>query len=88
MATSKHRTAKGVPDHCELTELDRASLVDNTRTRFKHDEIYTQVGDGILIAVNPFATIDGLYGPKAMEQCRGCRLGEAKLGPHLSLIHI
>ena len=71
-----------VPDHCQLTSLSGETLLENTRTRFDKDLIYTTCGS-ILIAVNPFVVIRGLYGEKAMEDCRGCRLGLAPVGPHI-----
>ena len=75
-------SGSGVPDHCQLTSLSGDTLLENTRTRFDKDLIYTTCGS-ILIAVNPFVVIRGLYGSKAMEDCRGCRLGLAPVGPHI-----
>ena len=70
---------KHVPDHCQLTSLNAPTLLENTRLRFAADQIYTYVGD-ILVAVNPFKRIAGLYGADVMTQCRGRRLGAAACG--------
>ena len=77
------RGSAGVPDHCQLTTLSGDSLLENTKVRFRKDEIYTQVGS-VLIAVNPFAPIAGLYGTSMMSECHGCRLGAAPSGPRSS----
>lgn len=50
-----------VPDHCQLVYLSQPTLLDNTRRRFSEDKIYTYVGE-ILVAVNPFKWIEGMYG--------------------------
>ena len=50
-----------VPDHTQLMFLSQPTLLENTRRRFAKDKIYTLVGD-ILIAVNPFKWIEGIYG--------------------------
>ena len=51
-------------DHCNLEVLNSATLVENTRVRFKSDIIYTYVSE-ILIAVNPFKFIEGMCAPAA-----------------------
>ena len=50
-----------VPDHCQLMFLIQPTKLENTRKRFAKDKIYTLVGE-ILIAVNPFKWIQGMYG--------------------------
>ncbi|KAK1935940.1 putative WD40 repeat myosin-like protein [Babesia divergens] len=51
----------GYPDDlCNLTYLHEASVLHSLDCRFMVDEIYTFTGK-ILIAVNPFKTIAGLY---------------------------
>ena len=74
-----------VPDHCQLTFLSLPTMLENTRQRFMRDQIYTLVGD-ILVAVNPFKPIKGLYGEKVMAQCRGKRLYNCACGPHVYAI--
>ena len=52
------------------------------RKRFAKDIIYTLVGD-ILLAVNPFKEIDGIYSAEVMAQCKGTKLHTAGCGPHI-----
>ncbi len=70
-----------VPDHCQLMYLSQPTLLENTKRRYMQDKIYTYVGD-ILVAVNPFNWVEGMYGEHVMKQCRGKRLGLAECGPH------
>ncbi|KAL1511060.1 hypothetical protein AB1Y20_005884 [Prymnesium parvum] len=74
-----------VPDHCQLMYLSQPTLLENTRQRYMRDVIYTYVGD-ILVAVNPFKMIKGLYDTSVMAQCRGKRLHNASCGPHVFMI--
>ena len=74
-----------VPDHCQLTFLSLPTMLENTRQRFMRDQIYTLVGD-ILVAVNPFKLIQGLYGTEVMAQCRGKKTWQAACGPHVYAI--
>ena len=71
-----------VPDHCQLVHLSQPTLLENTRARFEHDNIYTYVGD-ILVAINPFKWILGIYDESVMEQCKGTKLHNASCGPHV-----
>uniref|UniRef100_A0A0G4GR33 Myosin motor domain-containing protein n=1 Tax=Chromera velia CCMP2878 TaxID=1169474 RepID=A0A0G4GR33_9ALVE len=50
----------GLDDLTQLMHLHEAALLDSLNTRFDVDKIYTFTGP-ILIAVNPFKTIPGLY---------------------------
>lgn len=57
----KFNTPSGYPDDlCNLTYLHEASVLHALDCRFVVDDIYTLTGK-ILIAVNPFKTIKGLY---------------------------
>ena len=47
--------------------LNEPSILNNTRLRFAKDQIYTFTGR-ILVAVNPFKLINGLYGEAATER--------------------
>ena len=82
-----HATNRGgdVPDHCQLVHLSPPTLLENTRVRFESDKIYTYVGD-ILVAVNPFKWITGIYDPSVMEACKGKKLHNASCGPHVFAI--
>ncbi len=71
-----------VPDHCQLMFLSQPTMLENTKKRFAADKIYTLVGD-ILIAVNPFKWISGIYGVEMMQQCKGRKLYNCPCGPHV-----
>jgi myosin-5 len=47
-------------DMCSMNHLHEAPLLDNLRRRFFNDKIYTTTGD-VLISVNPYKKIAGLY---------------------------
>ena len=72
--------AKDHNDNCELMYLNEATLLHNLRTRYKQDKIYTYVAN-ILIAVNPYHDIPGLYTKEAISAYKGKSLGV--LPPHV-----
>jgi len=72
-----------VKDHCNLDVLNAATLVDNTRQRYMQDDIYTYISQ-LLIAVNPFKQIEGLYSEKRKELYRGCNWTQEE--PHVYAI--
>jgi hypothetical protein len=59
-----------VNDNTELMYLNDASLLWNLRCRYLSDSIYTYTGY-ILIAINPYKDINGLYGEEAMGRFVG-----------------
>eukprot|EP00056_Hartaetosiga_gracilis_P013687 m.229278 g.229278 ORF g.229278 m.229278 type:complete len:511 (+) comp13882_c0_seq4:119-1651(+) len=50
-----------------LENLNEDTLLKELQARYNHNVIYTYVGE-ILVAVNPFQMIDGLYSPKMSLQ--------------------
>ena len=60
--------------------LDEANLLDNLVKRFRSDNIYTYTGT-VLLALNPYKAVPGLYGAEAMDTYRGRALGV--LPPHV-----
>ena len=72
-----------VKDHCNLDVLNSATLVENTRQRFVENHIYTYISQ-LLIAVNPFKVIDGLYDERRKEMYKGCNW--TQLDPHVYAI--
>ncbi|ETN65262.1 myosin vi [Anopheles darlingi] len=70
-------------DNCELLFLNEATLLDNIRNRYYKDKIYTYVAH-ILIAVNPYKEINGLYSPETLKRYSGRSIGE--LPPHVYAI--
>ncbi|XP_040888814.1 unconventional myosin-IXAa isoform X3 [Toxotes jaculatrix] len=66
-------------DLCGLPELNERSLLDNLRSRFRQEKIYTYVGS-ILIVINPFKFLP-IYNPKYVKMYDNHTLGE--LEPHI-----
>ena len=60
----------GVADVTQLLSLSEESVMQNTMVRFARDEIYTYVGS-LLLAINPYKDINGLYGEEAMGRFVG-----------------
>ncbi|XP_075488316.1 myosin-8-like isoform X2 [Primulina tabacum] len=69
----------GVDDMTKLAYLHEPGVLQNLRSRYDMNEIYTFTGN-ILIAVNPFQRLTHLYSNHMMEQYKGMALGE--LSPH------
>eukprot|EP00049_Salpingoeca_infusionum_P009500 m.160394 g.160394 ORF g.160394 m.160394 type:complete len:1146 (-) comp14350_c0_seq4:619-4056(-) len=67
-------------DLIHLQQLDEGTLLDELRTRFSVDLIYTYIGD-ILIAINPHRDI-GAYDDEIHKQYQGV-LVRSKLVPHI-----
>ncbi|XP_052368652.1 unconventional myosin-IXAa-like [Oncorhynchus keta] len=75
-------TGGGQGDHadlCCLPELTERSLLDNLRSRFRQERIYTYVGS-ILIVINPFQFLP-IYNPKYVKMYDNHALGD--LEPHI-----
>lgn len=64
----------------KLPYLNEPAVLWNLKARYLVDDIYTYTGS-ILIAINPFASLNHLYGKHMMEQYKGVELGE--LSPHV-----
>ncbi|CAL9116696.1 unnamed protein product [Musa acuminata var. zebrina] len=69
----------GVDDMTKLAYLHEPGVLQNLRSRYDTNEIYTYTGN-ILIAVNPFRRLPHLYDNHMMEQYKGAAFGE--LSPH------
>uniref|UniRef100_A0AAY4CPH3 Myosin IXA n=1 Tax=Denticeps clupeoides TaxID=299321 RepID=A0AAY4CPH3_9TELE len=70
---------KDYNDLCNLPDLNEKTLLDNLRSRFKQEKIYTYVGS-ILIVINPFKFLP-IYNPKYVKMYDNHHLG--KLEPHI-----
>ncbi|XP_039629390.1 unconventional myosin-IXAa isoform X4 [Polypterus senegalus] len=70
---------KDYDDLCNLPDLNEKTLLDNLRSRFKQEKIYTYVGS-ILIVINPFKFLP-IYNPKYVKMYDNHHLG--KLEPHI-----
>ena len=60
------RTVVGVDDLIQLTHLHEPAILHVLCLRYAHDLIYTYTGP-ILLALNPFQQIPGIYSPEKME---------------------
>ena len=56
-------TSETFQDHCYLEHLNDATLLHNSKQRFKADLIYTYISE-ILLVLNPFKTVTPADGPK------------------------
>ncbi|PIN20245.1 Myosin class V heavy chain [Handroanthus impetiginosus] len=70
----------GVDDMTKLSYLHEPGVLQNLKTRYELNEIYTYTGN-ILIAINPFQKLPHLYNQHMMQQYKGAPLGE--LSPHV-----
>merc|ERR1740129_417805 len=65
-------------DLTEVPELHEAAVLHALDVRFAHGKIYTLSGP-VLLAVNPFRTLPGLYSPETLSGF----IGNDKLKPHV-----
>lgn len=49
----------------EMNVLDQTEILNNIRTRYNQDKIYTLIGP-TLITMNPYKNIDNLFEKKVM----------------------
>ncbi|CAJ1961119.1 unnamed protein product [Sphenostylis stenocarpa] len=75
--------AGGVDDMTKLSYLHEPGVLQNLKTRYELNEIYTYTGN-ILIAINPFQRLPHIYDSHMMEQYKGAPFGE--LSPHVFAI--
>ncbi|XP_041053877.1 myosin-IIIb [Carcharodon carcharias] len=66
-------------DLATLSQLDEDTLLDVLSTRFRHNHIYTYIGD-ILVAINPFKYLP-LYEKSEAEKYKSC--SKNSLPPHI-----
>ncbi|KAG8389131.1 hypothetical protein BUALT_Bualt02G0197300 [Buddleja alternifolia] len=64
----------GVDDMTKLAYLHEPGVLDNLKSRYDMNEIYTYTGN-ILIAVNPFQRLPHLYNSHMMAQYKGAAFG-------------
>jgi myosin-6 len=74
---------KEVEDNCGLMYLNEATLLRNIRLRYAKDKIYTYVAN-ILVAVNPYFEVGGLYTADTIRSYMGRSLGTRP--PHVYAI--
>ncbi|CAK8994532.1 unnamed protein product [Durusdinium trenchii] len=66
-------------DNTSLVYLNDATILQNLKARHQADDIYTYTAS-VLLAVNPYHDIEGLYGPEQCARYRGKHIGA--LPPH------
>ncbi|CAE7567292.1 XI-2 [Symbiodinium natans] len=66
-------------DNTSLVHLNDATILENLRARHEADEIYTYTAS-VLLAVNPYHDVTGLYGEAQCTRYRGKHIGA--LPPH------
>ena len=69
-----------VDDLVLLNDLSEEAIVSNLQNTFAKNSIYTSIGP-VLLSVNPFQNIDGLYTPTLAAKYRRKQQGE--LAPHV-----
>jgi myosin-5 len=52
-------------DLIQLPELHEAAILESLKLRYSSNKIYTYSGQ-VLVALNPYAALDALYGPDIM----------------------
>jgi len=79
----RHRFARSgsstSADNTSLIHMNDATILENLQLRHSQDEIYTYTAS-VLLAMNPYKSIDGLYGDSQCELYRGKHIGA--LPPH------
>ncbi|EJD76471.1 myosin-VI [Loa loa] len=75
--------SRDVDDNCSLIHLNDGSLLNNCRLRYNRKQFYTYVAN-ILIAINPYEQISGLYDIDMVRKYKGQSLGT--LPPHIFAI--
>lgn len=66
MHSSKH----GVDDMVMLSSISESAINENLKKRYNNDVIYTYIGH-VLISVNPFKEIKGLYLDRTLKDYKG-----------------
>ena len=72
-------------DLVHLDEVNEPFILQSIGQRFAEDKIYTNLGS-IVISMNPFKWIDGLYGPKVIEKYSRIRRQGIAMPPHIYTI--
>ncbi|KNC79775.1 hypothetical protein SARC_07848, partial [Sphaeroforma arctica JP610] len=72
-------SVRGVEDMSALTDMHLEAILRNICVRMREQKIYTFVGS-IVIAMNPYKTIEGMYTDEMRNQYANARLGD--LPPH------
>mmetsp|Transcript_64144 Transcript_64144/g.106620 ORF Transcript_64144/g.106620 Transcript_64144/m.106620 type:complete len:1736 (-) Transcript_64144:276-5483(-) len=77
-------SGSSAPDHCALLHLNEPSVLENSKTRYLQDGIYTYTGK-ILIAINPFQGLP-IYSEAEMTKYVDKDVGAKGRDPHVYAI--
>lgn len=86
--TDEAGNVKAPHDLITLTHLHEPAVLESLQARYRTDKIYTNTG-GVLLALNPFQNVRGLYGDGMMKKyCEQAEAGtsRSKLPPHVYAI--
>ncbi|KAF7455996.1 myosin-related protein [Cryptosporidium felis] len=70
----------GIPNLLVLGDYCEGALLHNVRTRYYQDNIYTCIGNLILISINPYKAIPELYGSRQFRLYRDGQHGQESAG--------
>lgn len=73
---------QGVSNLLDLGEFNEASLLSNIRVRFEKEEIYTSIGEPLLISINPYKSLP-IYSQHFKDQFKDLNSKESSSPPHL-----
>lgn len=71
-------------DMVKMEDVNEATILHNLRLRFHEDEIYTNIGS-ILVSINPFKWLDGIYTHEKVVSHLEVNPGELQ-HPHIFMI--
>eukprot|EP01043_Picozoa_sp_COSAG02_P020767 COSAG02_NODE_1032_length_15073_cov_6.097970_5_plen_1742_part_00 len=80
------KSQDGMADNTELMYLSEPTLLHNLAVRYANGQIYTFTSS-ILIALNPFRDVEGLYGEAVMAKYKGQSLGSMPPHPYALADH-
>ena len=75
--------SEDVEDLTSLSQVNDATILNCSRIRFEKSLIYTSIG-AVLMAINPFEKIDGLYGSANIARYHW-NSDDAAVSPHIYL---
>ena len=79
------RDGRPPEDLTALTHLHEPAVIYTLLERYEHDQIYTYTGK-ILLALNPFRALEGVYGDAVMEQYYDASAKSHRPPPHIYAI--
>ena len=78
IATTVNEVSESVNDLISLSSVHDATILNSTKLRFQQKIIYTSIG-AVLMALNPFQTIEGLYGTEKIQEYSNVDVAESHI---------